>query len=263
MEFHLRRSVAATLLVAAAGMLPASCARNDSSIFIRGVLVPTRADCTLQISTNPALNLEGTIDAAYAGEYLATVLVENQLVARGNPTSLKTETSGVQLYDAEVQVLDPVSNSAIAQFSVPITGFVDPGVSGTPGVGASDVVMVDAATIQKLSGQVDSSGKVQQVVASVIIRGRTLGGEEVHTQEFLYPISVFHGSTCILPTTGTCVGGMASEMDCRLGIDEPLGTDCSVIYAAQGACKKLHCTTPGDANTAICPSGPPDDSCCQ
>lgn len=262
-----RRSLAATLLVAAATITPTSCARDDSSLFIRGNMVITRTDCSVTVSTTPNLVFSGSIDAAYAGEYVGTLLVENQIVARGNANTLKTETSGVQLYEAEVQVLDPAQGgNAISQFSVPVAGFIDPGQSNQPGAGATDVVMIDAATLQKLAGQVGSTGKQQQVVSSVVIRGRTLGGLEEHTQEFLYPILVSFGSSCTSTPGMPCVGGMAtaSMVDCRPAIDEVVS--CQQIAASFGACKTLHCPTlpsgKSDLANAVCPGGPPDNSCC-
>ena len=268
MHVHLRRSIAATLLAAAAAFTSASCARDDSSIFIRGVVVVTRTDCSFQVSLTPTLQLQGSIDAAYAGEYRATLIVENQLVARGNPVTLKTETSGVQLYEAEVQVLDPSQgNGAITRYSVPITGFVDPSLSGSAGVGASEVLMVDAATITKLAANVASTGIVQEVVSSVILKGRTLGGLEVHTQEFLYPISVFFNTTCTQPAGMACIRAMSTTatVDCRIGLDE--ATNCVNIASSLGACGKLECPLTmlgkSDLLNSHCPAHvPADKSCC-
>jgi hypothetical protein len=267
MLVHLRRLVAG-LLVAGATVTPAACARDDSSIFIFGSLVVNRTDCTWMAASNPMIWLAGQIDAAYAGEYTAVLQVENQIVARGNVNTLKTETSGVQLYDAEVQVLDPVTNNALSQFSVPVSGFVPPGTSGSPGLGAAEVVMVDATTLRGLGQKVVGSKTVQQVVSSVIIRGRTLGGLEVHTQEFLFPINVYYGSTCFQPSGMSCTGATSSSSMngvCLLGIDEP--SNCQQIYSALGACHALECPQlPGgqsDLLNAHCPAHPqPDDSCC-
>jgi hypothetical protein len=277
MLVSLRRSLALALVAAGAAVTTASCAENDSSIFIRGCVAVSRTDCTATVSTSSVLTLGGTIDALYAGQYACTLIVENQLVPRGDPTTLKTETSGVQLYDAEVQVLDPSTAdangnmSAITQFSVPITGFVDPGMAGTAGIGTTDVIMVDAATITAEGKKVASKGKVQTVVASVVVRGVTLGGLQVHSQEFLYPVQISAGGTCVEPMSGACVSTMTASSttaDCKLGVDEPAGTDCSVIAMTVGVCGTLECdidpvTMKSTLTTARCPSHiPPDSSCC-
>jgi hypothetical protein len=264
------RRLCAALLAAGAAVAPSSCARNDSSIFVFAALQANRSDCTVLASTSPMVVLVGSIDAAFAGEYTATLQVENQIVPRGNPNTLKTETSGVQLYDAEVQVLDPATNGPIAQFSVPVSGFVPPGSGGTPGLGLTEVVMIDSATVRSLRQKVISTNTVQEVVASVIVRGRTLGDLEVHTQEFLFPIQVFSGGTCFSPGA-TCVTTMASNSGsttgvCRLGLDEQ--TSCQDIASTIGVCGVLEC--PLDPTTmrsniagAHCPAhAQPDNSCC-
>jgi hypothetical protein len=265
MHVQIKRSGAFALLAAATAMLPSACARNDSSIFIRSCLATTdRSMCLFQVQLTAAEIYGGSIDAAYAGEYHCIAAVENQMVPRGDPNRLKTETAGVELYEAEVQVLDPAQgNAAINQFSVPITGFIDPGQSGQPGVAGTDITMVDAATVQKEALKVAGTGKVQTVVASVIAKGRTLGGFEVHTQEFLFPIDIYVGSTCFQPPGMACCGGMGSSAaaDCRLAIDE--ASNCQSICSYLGACHTLECDIKGAVDTAHCPGHvPPDDSCC-
>jgi hypothetical protein len=256
------------LLAAGAALMPSACARDDSSIFIAGVLVGTQSNgmCTFMAQTTSAFLLAGNVDAAFAGQYTGVLQVENQLVSRGNANQLKTETSYVNLYEAEVQVLDPTAGmNAISQFSVAVSGFLGVGQTGTPGLGVSQVVMVDAATI-KAKGASAAGGTQQQVVSSVILKGRTLGGLEVHTQEFLYPITISYGSSCTATPGTPCVSTMAGSSSnttapCFPGQDGSL--TCQEIAASLGACNFLECTTKGDLTTAHCPSAVPvDNSCC-
>jgi hypothetical protein len=271
MHVHLRRSSAVTLLAAAAAVLPSACAKDDSSIFIAGVLLPTASSmiCTYTPQATPTFLLRGTIDAAFAGEYVGVLQVENQLVARGNPNTLKTETSYVQLYDAEVQVLDPTQSMAVLkQYSVPVSGFLPVGMAGQPGLGASSVVMVDAATVQAKGAQAGAPGGLeQQVVSSVVLRGRTLGGLEVHTQEFLFPISISYATSCTTTPGTACVGGMSttsSTLLCTPGQDGSLS--CQQVAASLGVCGRLECDLLAGKSllaSAHCPAhSPVDDSCC-
>lgn len=265
-----KRLVSFLLFAGGASLLPSACASNDSSIFIRGCLATTdRTMCMFTVQTTSSEIFKGTIDAAYAGEYHCIAAVENQLVAVGNPQTLETETDGVELYEAEVQVLDPSqNNAAIKQFSVPIAGYIDPGMAGTPGISGTDILMIDAATVQAEAKKVAATKTVQTVVASVIARGRTLGGLEVHTQEFLFPIEIYDGGTCYAPSGTACCGGTSSSstVDCRLAIDE--STDCALICSYLGACNVLEC--PIDPATGLslidqahCPvNTPPNNSCC-
>ncbi len=280
MHVHLRRAAALALLAAGGTVVGASCANEDTSIFIRGCLLAPHDTCTVTAATTSTQLLQGSIDGAYAGEYRCFALVENDMVAQENTNTLMTETDGVQLYEAEVQVLNSQSevyvfNGVPSQFSVPISGFVDPASSGEPGVGVSLVTLIDAATMQGLSKEVQLAGVQQQVVASVVIKGRTLGGFEVHTNEFLFPITVGYVDSCSVPANATCVGGnnTAATGDCLLGQDEPGGTNCQLIASQIGFCHFLECgplvldPTTGlmvsDFANAHCPTHiPPDDSCC-
>jgi hypothetical protein len=280
MHVNLRRTAALVLLAVGATVVGGSCANEDTSIFIRGCLLAPHDTCTVTAATTSTQLLQGSIDGAYAGEYKCFALVENDMVAQENTNTLMTETDGVQLYEAEVQVLNSQSEvyvfgGAPSQFSVPISGYVDPAMSGQPGVGISLVTLIDAATMQGIVAQVQSMKVQQLVIASVVIKGRTLGGFEVHTNEFLFPITVGYVDSCSVPSGDTCVGGnnTSATGDCLLGQDEPAGTNCQLIASQLGFCHFLECgplvidPTTGmmvsDFANAHCPTHiPPDDTCC-
>ncbi len=280
MHVHTRRTAALALLAAGATILGASCANEDTSIFIRGCLAVPHDTCTVTAAITSTESLAGQIDAAYAGEYRCFALVENNMVPQQDQNTLKTETNGVQLYEAEVQVLDSTGavvtyngGASAAAFSVPVSGYVDPSQSGTAGVGISLVTMIDAGTMQALGKAVIATKIQQQVTASVVIKGRTLGGFEVHTNEFLYPITIGYGNSCGVPAGQTCVGSNAtSTADCLLGQDEGF-TNCQDIAGQLGFCHYLECGPPiFDPTTgtnvpnyaaAHCPTSvPADNSCC-
>ncbi len=268
MHVHLRRAGAVAFLAAATAVLPASCTPNDSSIFIGGCVQVERDTCTADLSTTSVINYLGEIDAAYASEYSCLLLMENQMVQQGNPTTLRTETDGVQLYTAEVQVLTS-SYQLISEFSVPITGYVPPGSGGTPGIGGTDVVLLDPATVKAQAALVATKGS-QNVVVSVILHGTTLGGVNIATGVWQYPITIIDGGSCVVPAGSMCVSSTATATtDCRLGLDEPGGTNCQLI-AAGGVCGTLECNETevngvktSDIGSAHCPTHtPPDNSCC-
>lgn len=225
-------------------MLPSACVRNESSLFIRECLAVPRDTCTVQASTNAAFITDGFIDAAYRPQYVCTALIENQLVARGDPTKLRTETSRIQVYQAEVQVLndDPESPSAFAQYTVPVSGFVDPGNGTEPGLGITNIVMIDAVTLQALGNTAETNRKQQLVVASVVLHGRTLGGLEVESNEFRFPIRVTRFGGCVVPAGETCQGSTQKPTpDCLAGQDS--GVDCRALDCTQLSCEGgvAHC----------------------
>jgi len=271
MHVHLRRAGALAFLAAAAAVVSASCATNDSSIFIGGCVQVARDTCTATLSTTSVINFEGEIDGAFASEYDCLLLVENQMVPRGDPTTLRTETSGVQLYQAEVQVLDPTNGyGVLSEFSVPITGYIPPSAGGQAGIGGTQVILLDPATVKSEAAVAASKSKQQQVVASVVLHGTTLGGIDIATGVWQYPITISNGSSCTVPAGSTCVSTtVVATADCRLGLDEADGSNCQLIAAA-GPCGTLECTTTGsgateksDIASAHCPThSPPNNSCC-
>lgn len=254
MHVLVKRAGAAALLAAGGALLSSACVRNESSLFVRACLLVPRDSCMVQASTNSAVVTDGTIDAQYTPQYVCTALIENQMVARGDNTKLRTETSRIQVYQAEVQVLDdnPTAPSAFAQFTVPISGFADPGNGTEPGLGVTNIVLIDNATLQMLGTKAATTGKQQQVVASVVLHGRTLGGLELESNEFKFPIRVTRFGLCRTPTGEQCVGGTQKPTpDCLQGQDGFI--DCrSLDYATQLACDD------GELSKARCPASQQD-----
>jgi hypothetical protein len=81
------------------------------------------------------------------------------------------------------------------------------------------------------------------VVASVKVRGETLGGKEIESGEFVFPIDVCYGCLIVYnDVTGFCCvrkEGETIPVQCQSGQDE--GLDCRacntgdpLCYAAQG-----------------------------
>src|SRR4051812_5372872 len=97
---RLARAGAVAFLAGGGALLSSACVQDESSIFIRGCLAVPKDTCTVQASTTSDFELQGSIDGLYRPEYTCVVLVENQLVARGDVTKLRTETSRVELYRA-------------------------------------------------------------------------------------------------------------------------------------------------------------------
>jgi hypothetical protein len=261
MHVQLRRAGAVALLAAGGVLAPSACVVNESSLFIRGCLSVPRDSCTVQASTNATTVPYGTIDGRYSvrEQYECIALFENQLVHRGDSTQLRTETSRVTVYQAEVQVLttDPNNPQALAQFTVPVDGFADPGSGTEPGIGLTDIILISPAALKTLSAKAGVSGKVQ-VVASAILHGRTLGGQELTSNEFRFPIDIYGGKECSVPSDGICFNSTAKPAaDCLLGQDSAV--DCRSV----GVCN-LVCDATGDFTTATCPDGAPSGyvPCC-
>ncbi|MGK3969727.1 hypothetical protein WMF38_32940 [Sorangium sp. So ce118] len=208
------RLCALALLTVSGGLLASACADNESSLFVR-MRMARSGDCTVSCSPGELFWTEDAVDAAYVGSHSATILVGNQLVERGNSDVLRTETSRVQLYEAEVRVSDMEGNAVNEGYVVPINGVVDPGTSNDPGYNCTEVLLLDGGTMDTLRVQASELGRDVEVVATMILRGRTLGGQEVETAEWSYPVRVCFGcSRCVDTIPPICCSDSSSE-DCK------------------------------------------------
>lgn len=238
MHVPFMRAGVLSMLALAGAVLPSACVRNDSTVFIRECMVVQHDTC---IGPTPSTNTQfwtgGLLDTRYRTRYDCLALVENQLVARGDPNKARTETSRIEFYEAEVQILTPDTKTPAngysvptSQFSIPVTGFADPGSGADPGLGTVGINMIDAGTAKKLGEQAVGNNTVVTVVVSVVLHGKTLGGTEVQTNEFRYPLDICYGCLCdnsavVAPDTcsvsvtapaGDCLLGQDQSYDCRL-----------------------------------------------
>lgn len=229
----------------ALGVAP-GCADNDSSLFIRQAQVPVAgqqgAACTIDGSPTSLFITKGVLDVAFSTQYTAFLLVGSQLVQRGDPTTMKSETSRIHLEGTEVRLEDASGTTIAGPFTVPGSGFIDPASGGTPSFGLMDSVLVDSRTGQALRSQLTSQprGTLRRLTAHVKAFGTTLGGVSVESGDFSFPIDACYGClvsfppeanlpgtqpqpNCLAPTTAgssnfvtPCYMGQDTPIDCRL-----------------------------------------------
>jgi hypothetical protein len=220
----LARTIGAAGAVAFVGLASQGCADNETMLFARAVLAIAPPDCLAEPDPNSAFRSAGTLDIAFGTSYIAPILVGNQLVRRGSKNQLRTESNRVTLKGAEVEVLDDQDNS-LAEFTVPGSGFVDPGVGEEAGYGVLFAQLVPP-------GLTLSAGA--RIVVEVRVFGDTLGGEEIESSTLRYPIYVCDGCLISFPADADdpvqpgyqCVGTKppSSEAPCFFGQDDPV--DC-------------------------------------
>jgi hypothetical protein len=218
---RLVRNVVPAMLLAVPAALFAlgapGCVDNNVSLFIQQAQVrDPGTDCSAAADPDSAYWMVGIMDTALTGEYSAALLVGNQLKARGDSDTLRPESNRVQLYEADVELFDS-GGGTVSAFTMPISGFVEVSGSTAPAYGLAFVTLIDAGTGAALAGQQTT------LIARVKIYGETLGGLEVETGYWDYPIEICSGCLgCICPTspdaeyTETCNPGQNTSIDCRL-----------------------------------------------
>lgn len=254
----MRRLVALGLVAASGGLLASACADNESSLFIRACLARKPPDCSVEADPEAEFFSHGRFDLAYASSYSCPLLVGNQVVDRGDSDTLRTETSRITLYAADVRVTDQAGGAidypdgGEVAFNVPISGFVDPGTGTDPGYGIADVLLVDTLAAQAIGASIAATGPVD-LMANVVVYGRTLGGQEIESGEWSFPFSVCIACACTEPADDTCpcadpmsptcvppmeapdteiCDANGSNIDCRFGSRFGGGTCAEVATAA-------------------------------
>lgn len=230
----------AGVVVGIHALLGSGCADNETTVFIRNVIVPNQ-DCSVTPDPGGLFYPTGFLDAAFARRYHASLLVGNSLVPRGDDNRLRTETSRVRLERAEVRVLDaneaPVSRTdgSAAAFSVPIAGFIEPGGAGEPGFGIASVVLLDDATVDSLAAQLKTSGGIQTLLTEVRVMGTSLGGVEVETPPFRFPIDVCFG--CLVSFPPSADDPTIDGPDCRAPAEAATNPVCRVGQDTSFSCQ--------------------------
>lgn len=205
--------VAPALLLAP---VASGCVDNNSTLYIRQLQAPESSNsCVVSNSPDSLHWTEGFFDTSLAPSYAGTVLVGNQAQQRGDEKTGKVETSGIQLYEAEIETFD-YTGATLSSFTMPTSGFVEEAVGTTPSYGLAAVTLIDPSVAPAV-------GSGQTVISRVKIYGETLGGLEVETGWWDYPIYVCDGCLgCVCPASvddeyvTTCRPGNNEAVDCRL-----------------------------------------------
>lgn len=240
--------------IALCGAYASGCKESESEFFIKGV-ASFQGSCTAQAQSDQLLLFEGVLDSSFERDYSAALLFGNQLTRtdRAPDEKVRTETSRISVQSAEVTV-ETGAGEIIKEYSVPVSGFADPTKSGEPGFGLVAVPLIDAKT----GIQLGNTGNPVKVNTRVKLFGRTLGGVEVHSNEFNFLVTVCKGClvaydptlndagaesqpNCLLPATSA-----ATTAPCQVGQDAPV--PCSLCTGSNAFCQ---CANPTVQNGVL------------
>jgi len=169
------------LLALGAAVASSSCVDNDSSFFIYGVMDITSSQCIAKPDISAAFIPEGTLDREFADGYQAALLVGSHLTQRGSREKLRTETARLSITGAHITLYG--TQGAVIEFDTPATGLVNPASSTDPGLASVFARLVRYEDIPKL-------GPDGQMIARIKILGTTLGGQDIESGVFDYPIKL-------------------------------------------------------------------------
>ena len=158
------------LAAAAASVVTAlACVHNDGSVFIGGVLAPPvpvqGSACTYTASSTGPFLFQGTLDVGLASQYSPVVLVGNQLIARGDQTQVRVETSRFIIQGVIVRLTD-AAGAEITSYTVQVAGQVEPAAGATPSYGSTVVTLVPPETVKLLRGALTVRGPSKRHAAA-------------------------------------------------------------------------------------------------
>jgi hypothetical protein len=186
------RASAGLLLAVASAVLPSACADNEASLFVQGVMVPSDIDSCeyAAASATSKLLLKSVLDVSAFSQYDALLLVGNQMVQRGNEDKLRAETGNIAVHSADVRIENPEDGGVVAEYQVLTDGLVYASDGTQPGFGSASVLIIDPQTAALMQEALAASppGALGTLVTNVVLRGRTLGGDEVESKEWSLPV---------------------------------------------------------------------------
>lgn len=192
-----------------------SCAHNDSSLFVHGVMAPPGSSgggiCSYKADPTQPQLFSGTVDVAFLAAYRPVVLVGNQLIQQGKSENFRTETNRIQLQGAVVTVEDSAGQQ-LESFTTLSSGIADPAAGSSPGWGTVAPTLVSPDLITRMrtgkfpSGKVDSTKDIKVVknaskrlVVRFKVFGQTLGGQSVESNEQQFPVNACNGCLVYFP----------------------------------------------------------------
>jgi hypothetical protein len=232
--------MAAGLLALCAAIASSSCVDNESSLFIYGVMEINSTQCLAKPDASAVFIPEGTLDTAFADGYQAAILVGSHLTQRGSRDKLRTETSRLSITGAHMTLYG--TNGSVTEFDTPATGLVNPSSGTDPGLAAVFARLIRDKDIPNLGGE-------GQMIARIKILGTTLGGQDIESGVFDFPITVCEGCLVTYP-----VEALDPENDYKCDAATDSGPDTTVCFFGQDVyfpctyCSAFNdiCANPGD-----------------
>jgi hypothetical protein len=232
------------LTLGALPLLP-SCADNNSSLFVVGVIALDKTTCVATGDATANRLAGGILDVAFTTSYTGFLLVGNQLTERGSREQIRTETSRVSLRGAEVK-LTTVDGKLLGNYSTVGTGFVDAAAGDVPSYAAMSVNIIPPAL-----GSSASLLAAGAVVAKIRVFGDTLGNVSVTSSELDFPIRICEGCLVTYPTsafdpnvpaggaykctTAASTNDRTEQLPCVIGQDESF--PCTACSASVDLCR--------------------------
>jgi len=183
------------------------CAEDETMLYVRAIVPPTRGcgfDGTVDV--NVITLTWGMLDWSCKKEYSANVLVANTMQRNASNEIRRTDANRIQIQTIEVNAVLP--GGAVVAYDLPATAVIEPADGNTPGYAVLNVPLLPYRKIEY--SRIPGTGLVKQVDFEIRVKGKTLGGREITSGTFLFPVRIGEGILGAgggeAGATGTCVG---------------------------------------------------------
>lgn len=173
------------------------CAPGNPGLYIGNVISPND-QC--EYSASNAAFLQGTLDVSVPGNvYTAGLVFNNQLLNLAQSGSsgypVMANPNIIQITAVEVELRDlggvPLALSGGNPYTSPAGAVSVPSGDGmTPGTAIGAVIVIPAVYVGELAALAGSNGTIVAVLRAI---GTTLGGAELVSPEFGFPINLCNG----------------------------------------------------------------------
>ena len=283
---------AIAVAIAAFAMVSSACVEEPGGLFVlHNQQLNDECEAT-PAKEGPAVS-RGVLDIALRSRYFMYPLIENQLNSSfdvkvegqgggvGDPANFRTETNLVALAGAEVSFLTPANVSFGPQLSqgrfIPVSGAVGPADVATTQleVLSTEVgrVIRESVEFKRGAGEYEFfDGNMVPLLVTVRFQGETVGGTDVGSNEFSYPLDVC--ARCLLNyppgtlfddtedaglTCDTRQAPQDEEGNIQLPDTEDEKVPCLLGQDAGVSCSLCRTLVPDDASAdALC--DPPDEA---
>lgn len=204
-------------------LLLCGCVDNDGpAVFISGNLSPTDA---CEYAPGNAFVAEGALNVDRAVAYFIHPEYNGQLRSRGSDAPLRADPNGMQIEGAEIELQsaagDALSLAGLPNpFVVPVSTYIasTPDPSSTS-KSAGSIQAVPPPYVTALRDVVGPGcGDVQVVLAKVRVFGTTIGGVDVESGDWSWPITLCRGDCLVACSTDPAVADVESTC-CGYGQD--------------------------------------------
>jgi hypothetical protein len=227
--------------LATSAVVPA-CVDNDKSIFIRGLAAPPQnrqnGTCLYQPDPTGTGLFGGTLDVGVRDNYFAVLLVGNQMNGRGDPLDPRTESNRIHFNGAVSRITDTEGNQ-LREFTAYATGFADIQQNNAPGYGIVGVPVIDATARDLLAGGLPNRTATKTVLVNVKVFGKTLGGEDLESGEFQFPVKVCNG--CLVDFSTGNDPNIQPQPNCAAGLSAAGGSTTVVLPCFAGQDEATPC----------------------